>query len=567
MNEALVAQVRAWIADDPDPNTQAELEALLAANQTTELDDRFRAHLSFGTAGLRGRIGGGPNRMNRAVVARITAGLCAHLRDSVPNATERGVCIAFDGRRMSRELAQEAAEVALGAGFMVHRFHSVAPTPLLAHAVSQLSAAAGIMITASHNPPAYNGYKAYGDNGAQVIAPHDAAVAHAATAVTSVRALPRVDLARGRTDHRVRDVDASVADHYFTRLTEATHALGVPHRKLVIAYTALHGVGEAFARRALSAAGFESVHSVAEQAEPDGAFPTVAFPNPEEPSAMERVMSLGQRVNADLVLANDPDADRLAVAARTLHGDLQVLTGNQVGLLLTDFLLQHTADPSRACVLSSIVTTPMVARVARAYGAHWEATLTGTKWICNRALELEASHGLRLAIGFEEAIGYCIGDNVHDKDGVGTALVVALMATHETTQGNTLHQALERIERQHGIAASRQKAVTLEGVDGSAKVASLLRSLVESRPKTLGGFTVQNVIDLSRGTALPPSPGVILELEHEHRVCIRPSGTEPKLKCYLDVRVEIARNEAYDSAKLRAEQLLDELSCAVESLL
>lgn len=567
MTDALLTRVRAWLDDDGDPIARAELEQLIASGNLSELHDRFDASLKFGTAGLRGRLGAGPNRMNRCIVARITVGLCARLSATLPNAASRGICIGFDGRHMSRQFALEAAEVALGAGFRVHRFNDVVPTPLLAHAVLQLSAAAGVMITASHNPAAYNGYKAYGHNGAQLITPDDDAVMNAASQVTSLRSLPRVALPEAQRDGRSQDVDADVARHYHADLAASFAKLGVNRSTLRIAYTALHGVGETFARTALSVAGFNDVHSVREQATPDAFFATVASPNPEEPHAMQRVLALGKSIAADLVLANDPDADRLAVAARTEDGDLRTLSGNHVGLLLTDFLLRHERNVERSCVLSSIVTTPMVARIADAYGVHWEATLTGTKWICNRALELQRSRGLTCVIGFEEAIGYCIGTSVRDKDGVAAAAFVALMAADAKQHGVTLHQALEELQRRHGLAASRQRAVTLSNSDAMTAIASRLQQLVDTPPTTIGAFGVQQVIDLSRGRSLPPTPGLILELEQERRICIRPSGTEPKLKCYLDARVVIAPGEPYAAAQARAEMLLDDMSRALDTLL
>lgn len=566
MSDELLQRARAWIDDDPDHDARRELEQLIADAQLDDLRDRFAATLSFGTAGLRGLIGAGPNRMNCSVAARITAGLCAHLRTTVPDATTRGVVVGFDGRRMSRAIADEVTRVALGAGFVVHGFIDVIPTPLVSHAVIQLSAAAGIMITASHNPPQYNGYKAYAHNGAQLIAPDDAAVIAAAEAIGSVIALPRVALEPALASGALRHVDREVVSSYLASLSAINHELEQAHYRVRIAYTALHGVGETFTRCALREAGFNEVHSVTEQATPDGEFPTVNFPNPEEPSALERVMALGQEVDAELVLANDPDADRLAVAARNHAGELQTLTGNQLGLLLTDFLLARCANPANAFVLSSIVTTPAVERIASAYGAHWEATLTGTKWICNRAMSLE-QRGLDFVFGFEEAIGYCRGRAVRDKDGVGAAVLTALLASHHKAQGHSLHQALEALQRTHGIAASRQASFALSGTDGVERAKALLLRLVQTSPEALGERPVRQVVDLSAGGALPPTPGVILVLQDEQRVCVRPSGTEPKLKCYFDARVPLFDGERYDAALARAEQVLDTLVAAFNRLL
>ncbi len=567
MSDALLAQVRAWIDDDTDPDTRAELEALLADNDTIDLQRRFSGLLTFGTAGLRGLVGAGPNRMNRCVVARVTAALCAHLKTIAPDREQHGLCIGFDGRHKSRELAQEASEIALGAGFVVHTFERVIATPLLAHAVPLLGADAGIMITASHNPPAYNGYKVYAASGAQLIAPHDAAVTQLANAIPSASALPRGELHRALQEGDARLCDAHVIAHYEARLRAQIAGLPTCRVPITIAYTALHGVGEWYARRALSLAGFDHVHSVIEQAEPDPRFPTVEFPNPEEPSAMMRVMALADTTSADLVLANDPDADRVAVGARDEQATMRLLTGNEVGLLLTDFVLRHANDPQHMCVLSSIVTTSAVQHVAQAYGAHWEPTLTGTKWICTRALELEKTRGLTCAIGFEEAIGYCIGNVVREKDGIGAAVHIALMAAEEKAAGLTLHGALERLYRRHGFAASRQVSLSLSGDDAVSRVTRLLRSIVTAPPDKIGDARVLKTVDLSLGTTLPATPGVILELEHDRRVCIRPSGTEPKLKCYLDLRMPFPETQSFSDARATADAALDKLAWALATLL
>lgn len=567
MTDGLIAQANAWIADDPNQTTRAELEGLVAARDFPEVARRFDGLLRFGTAGLRGLLGAGPARINHAVVARYTAGLCAHLQAKAlaSDVTTPSICIGFDGRHCSREFANEATEICLGAGFRVFAFAHVIPTPLLAYAVTLKGAQAGIMITASHNPPDYNGYKVFAANGAQMIAPDDLAVEREALAVARVRDLPRGSVLDALKHGTVCVIDDEVSDSYHARLAAAVTALTAERAPIRIAYTALHGVGTASTRRALAEGGFRDVVNVQEQAAPDSAFPTVALPNPEEPTAMERVLALADNVNADLALANDPDADRLAVAARDRTGDLLSLSGNEVGLLLADFLLRHTPNPRQCCVLTSIVTTPLVARIVAAHGAHWEATLTGTKWICNRALELQAARGLTCILGFEEAIGYCIGDLVHDKDGVSAAAYVATMAGAAKARGLTLHDDLERLYRQHGYALSRQRSKTLS-VEGAIEARTKLRALVTHPPRSLGGHDVIRLVDLEAGFTLPPTPGVILELAGDQRVCIRPSGTEPKLKFYLDARVTLDDTELAAAARTRATRILNDLERAIEEL-
>jgi phosphomannomutase len=567
-------RVLRWIADDPDAASRTELEQLIAARNWAALGERFAAPLAFGTAGLRGEIGAGPARMNRALVARASAGLCRELEAGLPRAKERGLCIGFDARRGSHEFAEETAAVAAGLGFRVHVFEQPGPTPLLAFAVIDRGAAGGVMVTASHNPARDNGYKVYWENGAQIVPPHDASIAAAMAAVPSVLALPRLD----RHERRARGLEQPLGAEFEARYLRGVRAVaGQPSRgapALSIAYTALHGVGARLMRAALADAGFTRVACVAEQDEPDPEFPTVAFPNPEEPGAMDRVLALGEQVQADLVIANDPDADRLALAARAQSGRLQMLTGNQTGVLLAEHVLSALphdgADDRPAVVLSSLVSTPMIASVARAHAAAWEPTLTGFKWICNRALQLERERGVRFAFGFEEALGYSAGTLVRDKDGISSAVLAANLAAELKAQGRTLHDQLEALYRRHGMYVSSQIALRLH-----ADAQQRLMHAARSRPPTgLAGLGVRAIIDVLHGTTrgepsfrpeLPPSDMLIWELDGGHRICIRPSGTEPKLKLYLDVREPVHGEEPVAAAAARAAATLDVLASALHA--
>jgi phosphomannomutase len=573
---ALRAKAARWIADDPDPRTAAELQALLDAGDLVALGARFAAPLGFGTAGLRGALGAGPGRMNRAVVARTTAAVSEHLIASVPDARARGLCIGFDARHGSAELAEETAAVAAGAGLPCHCFEQPGPTPLLAFAVRKLGAAGGVMITASHNPAGDNGYKLYLEHGAQLGAPDDAAIAARMAAVASVRALPRVGAAERGTRGLQHPVGAALEAAYLAAIESALPAAAeraVPAPSLRIAYTALHGVGERLARTALARAGFADVESVPEQAAPDPDFPTVAFPNPEEPGAMDRVLALGERIGAQLVLANDPDADRLAVAGRAGTGELAVLHGNEVGVLLADFLLAQ-GGPGMPLVLSSIVSTPMIASVAAAHGARYEPTLTGFKWICARARELE-SPDLRFVLGFEEALGYAIGTAVRDKDGIAAAVAVARLAAHLALEGTTLHSRLEALYRAHGCYQSAQVSVRLDGPDALERAAALMASLRSAASPALAGRPVIGLADLldgRRGTsslrvALPRTDLLLWDLDGGDRVAFRPSGTEPKLKVYLDVAEPVGRSEPVTAAVARARSRLATLEQDVRALL
>jgi phosphomannomutase len=570
---ALQARVRAFIDDDPDPACRAELQQLLDQQDFAELSQRFAGQLEFGTAGLRGELGAGPMRMNRAVVARATAGLCAHLRAVVKDAEQRGLCVGFDGRHMSRELAEETLAVAAGAGFAVHVFETPVPTPVLAFALLDRHAAGAVMITASHNPARDNGYKAYFENGAQIIPPHDSAIAAAMQKIVSVAALPRVSAPERVARKLQTSLGAALERRYLDGVLALSSGRCAHATGLRIAYTALHGVGERFARAALAQAGFSDVHSVLEQAEPNPDFPTVAFPNPEEKGAMDRVLALGERVGADLVLANDPDADRLAVAARAHDGKLRALTGNQVGVLLAEHALGGSDDlEADRAVLSSIVSTPMIAQIARAHGAHWEPTLTGFKWICNRALELEHERGARFVLGFEEALGYSLGTLVRDKDGISSAVAAACLAAKLKAEGRTLFDLLDELFARHGVHLSSQVSIRLEGADGAERREALMTAARASAPVELAGRKLTGTLDLATGAttgkpsfalALPKSDVLFWELEGGQRIIVRPSGTEPKIKLYLDVREPVAHGEPVAAARARAEATLEALATAL----
>jgi phosphomannomutase len=565
----LRARVERWLADDPDPTTRDELSELLRTERWDELRDRFGGRLEFGTAGLRGVLGAGPNRMNRAVVRAATAGLCAYLEQTTPDARARGIVVGYDGRRGSLEFAKETAEVAAGRGFLVHLFDRMIPTPICAFACKQLHAAAGVMITASHNPPEYNGYKVYWGNGAQIIPPHDEGISKAIEACGPLAEMTLVPLAEARARGLVRMLGNEIEDTYHAAI-QTLRVTPETRPEVRVAYTALHGVGDRHVRRALESAGFRDVHHVKEQAEPDGRFPTVRFPNPEEPGAMDAVIVLARTKDAELVLANDPDADRLAVAVRRAPGEYVQLTGNEVGCLLAHYLLEHGDENTDRLVISSIVSSPMCGAIATAHGARWEQTLTGFKWIANRAMELEAERGYRFVFGYEEALGYTVGSVVRDKDGVSAALLVADMAAWCKHRGRTLLDELEICARRYGLFLSRQVSVTMKGRDGAERIEAIMDRVRAHPPDAIGAHPVLAIQDLLRrerrvrggrveATTLPPSNAIVLELEGGHRVMLRPSGTEPKIKYYFDLRVPIGESEPVASARARGERVLEAL--------
>ncbi len=581
MDQALRERARRWIAEDPSPETRQELEALLAkgdAAAEADLADRFAGKLEFGTAGLRGVLGAGPNRMNRAVVLRTTHGLGAHLAAAVKDAAARGVVVGYDGRHLSRAFAEDTACVLAAMGIHAHLFDAVCPTPLTAFAVKHLGAAAGVMVTASHNPPEYNGYKVYWHNSAQIIPPIDADIAKAIDAAPPAKDVPRAALKEARAKGLVVTVPPTVERAYLDAVAKLRVGEG-KRRDLRIAYTPLHGVGDRLAHLALAEAGFTDVTSVPEQAQPDGAFPTVAFPNPEEKGAMDLVLALARKKNAELVLANDPDADRLSVAIpdATAKGGWLQLTGNQVGVLLGHYLLTRGDRSGKRVVLASIVSSPMLGVIARGMGVRYEETLTGFKWIANRAMDLEREEGLRFVFGYEEALGYTVGDVVRDKDGVSAAVLFAELAASLSTEGKTVHQALEAIAREHGLFVSMQASVVRKGAEGAAEIAAIMDRLRKARPERIGDHAVVAVSDYyetrtrteggkSTPLTLPRTNMVGFDLAGQSRILARPSGTEPKVKFYFDVREEVRAGEPFAEAEARARAVMQKLAAAFQQL-
>ncbi|XXT14877.1 phospho-sugar mutase [Sorangium sp. So ce429] len=578
-----------WLAHDPDPETQSELRQLIDAARAgeegvrAELAERFAGPLEFGTAGIRGVLGAGESRMNRAVILRTTAGLARYLLAALGDkARSAGVVVGYDGRRMSREFAEDAACALAAAGIPSHLAPAPCPTPVAAFAVAHLGAAAGVMVTASHNPPEYNGYKVYWGNAAQIIPPHDTGIATAIDASPPADQVPRVPFDEARQRGLVRDFPEELEQSYL-RAIRGLGVRGDGDRGLRIVYTPLHGVGNRLVRTALAQAGFTRVTSVPEQAEPDGAFPTVAFPNPEEKGAMDLAFALAKKEGADLVLANDPDVDRLAVAVRRPDGEYAQLTGNQVGVLLGHYLLTEGqaqgggGAKERRLVLASCVSTPMLGAIAAALGVHYEETLTGFKWIANRAMDIERSTGARFVFGFEEALGYTIGPVVRDKDGISAAAVLAELAAVRRAEGKTLLDELETLTRRYGLYMSGQRSYTLRGVDGVGRIAAIMAALRKSPPAEVGGVPVAAWRDFEARTrtssdgkteslVLPPSNVLVYELDGGSRIIARPSGTEPKIKFYFDVREEVAPDEPLGDVEARATARLDALARAFSGL-
>ncbi len=538
----LVERARAWIAADPDPSTRAELEALIEAGGLEELADRMDGTLRFGTAGLRGAVEAGSNRMNRASVIRAAKGLADVLTSRWGGPPPGPVVLGGDARLSSPIFIADTAAVLAAAGLEVRFWEAPVPTPLVAYAVRALGGCAGVAVTASHNPPEDNGYKVYDSNGAQIIPPMDADIAAAIDRVGGARGVPRAEGALEGRLPAVRPIGDRVLEGY-RRSIAGLRVPGAGDPGLRIVYTPLHGVGLRHVSDALSRAGYEDLHPVSEQAAPDGRFPTVRFPNPEEPGAMDLALARADSVGADLVLANDPDADRLAAAVPGAGG-WTVLTGNQVGALLADYILSHYRGGARPLIIDTIVSSPMTALIGEAYGARHETTLTGFKWIANAALDIERAGEAVFVFGYEEALGYSIGGAVRDKDGISAALVFADLAAECRREGRNPADRLSDLYRRFGLWVSIQKSIRRPGPAGMEAVGAAIDRLGERPPRTLGGTEVVSAEDYRTDAAERPrwlgeAALIVLALEGGSRVLVRPSGTEPKLKIYVDSRAAV----------------------------
>ncbi|NUP15635.1 MAG: phospho-sugar mutase [Streptomyces sp.] len=534
-DDDLIARAKTWLAEDPDAETRDELAKLIEAGDVTELSDRFSGTLQFGTAGLRGELGAGPMRMNRSVVIRAAAGLAAYLKNQGPSQREGGaglVVIGYDARHKSEDFARDTAAVMTGAGLRAAVLPRPLPTPVLAYAIRHLGAAAGVEVTASHNPPRDNGYKVYLGDGSQIVPPADTDIAAEIDAIASLDDVPRP------TDGW-DTLDDSVLDAYLAR-TDAVLSADSPRTARTV-YTAMHGVGKDVLLAAFARAGFPTPELVAEQAEPDPDFPTVAFPNPEEPGAMDLAFAKARETDPDLIIANDPDADRCAVAVKDGE-DWRMLRGDEVGALLAAHLVDRGAQGTFA---ESIVSSSLLGRIAEKANLAYEETLTGFKWIARVE---------NLRYGYEEALGYCVDpEGVRDKDGITAALLITELASSLKAQNRTLLDLLDDLAVEHGLHATDQLSVRVQDL---SVIANAMRRLREQPPTQLAGLAITRAEDLTQGTeTLPPTDGLRYTLDGA-RVIVRPSGTEPKLKCYLEVVVPVATHADLPAARTKATALL-----------
>jgi len=540
-------RVEAWIAADPDEHDRATLHALLEAGDEGEIHRRFDQPLTFGTAGLRGEEMAGPAGMNRLTVRRATQGVSAWLHDCGLDPA-KGVVVGRDARRGSESFNDEVVAVLLGAGVTVYEMPRPLPTPLVAFAVRSLGAVAGIMVTASHNPPADNGYKLFGPDGTQIIAPHDDIV-EAAMASAGTPTLGR----RGASHHHV------ITDEQLRRYHDHMVArFRVPSNDFPIVYTPLHGVGGDAMMQLFADAGYQRVTPVREQFAPDGAFPTVAFPNPEEPGVLDLAVALARGVDAALIVANDPDADRLCIAAKDHAGTWRTLRGDEVGWLLGASAIS-TAQRGDV-VATTIVSSRLLGTMADEAGVAYRETLTGFKWVS------KAAGTQHLAFGYEEALGYGVDALVGDKDGLSAALAFAQLAYELSQQGRTVFDRLDELERTFGVHAGTQVSLRVSPPAGREVVVATMARVRAHPPINLGGLAVVEVIDLETGwRELSPTEGLLWQLEQGGRVVVRPSGTEPKLKAYVEV--VIPPNDNVDAARSAAAVRVSDIASDLRGML
>ena len=560
-----------------DEETKAELKAI--EQDENEIKERFYKELEFGTAGLRGVIGAGTNRMNIYTVRKTTQGLANYI--AAVNGQEKGVAIAHDSRRMSPEFAKEAALCLAANGVKAYIFDSLRPTPELSYAVRKLGCIAGINITASHNPPEYNGYKVYWEDGAQITPPHDSGIMAEVQKVTDYNTVKTMDEEAAKEAGLFQVIGKEVDDAYMEELkSQVIHmdAIKAMAKELKIVYSPLHGTGNIPARRVLKELGFENVYVVKEQELPDGEFPTVSYPNPEADEAFELGLKLAKEVDADLVLATDPDADRLGVRVKDKNGEYHTLTGNMSGCLLADYELSQKKAvngslPQDGAMISTIVTTNMAAAIAKYYGVKFIEVLTGFKYIGQQILGFETSGVGSYLFGFEESYGCLIGTHARDKDAIVATMALCEAAAYYKTKDMTLWDAMIEMYERYGYYKDDIQSITLKGIEGLAQIQTILENLRKNPPVEIGGYKVlsardykaDTIVDMEtkevKATGLPSSNVLYYDLTDDAWVCVRPSGTEPKIKIYYGIKGTSIQDADEKSAALGHEvkELIDKM--------
>lgn len=567
-----------WLSGNYDADTKEAIQHLIEAGNTTELTDSFYRDLEFGTGGLRGVVGVGSNRMNRYTVGAATQGLSNYINGAFPG-QDISVAIAHDSRRMSPEFARLVADIFTANGIKVYLFSDLRPTPELSFAIRQLGCQSGIVVTASHNPPEYNGYKVYWNDGAQVVAPHDKAIIEEVNKITSVD-----DIKFEGVPEKIELIDEIIDAPYIERVKSNAVNPEVIRRQadLNIVYTPIHGTGITLAPRALAALGFTNVHIVEQQAKPDGNFPTVKSPNPEERAAMQLALDLANSLNADLVMATDPDADRVGAGARNHHGEFELLNGNQMASLIIYYLLNAWKDAGKLTgkefVAKTIVTTDLIDQMCERYGVNCYNTLTGFKYIAEVIRELEGKE--QFIGGGEESYGYLIGDFVRDKDAIASCAMIAELTAYAKDKGQSLFDLLMTMYQENGFYYEALVSLTKKGKSGAEEIQQMMADFRANPPKEIAGSPVVRVDDYKALTRLDAQSGQTSAIEAGKmgiessnvlqfftadgtKVSARPSGTEPKIKFYVSVREPLESKEAFDDTyaqlKAKVQRVIDEL--------
>lgn len=570
---------RFWLASDAfDEETKKELQAIDGDDK--EIKERFYKDLEFGTGGLRGIIGAGTNRMNKYTVGKATQGLANYILKNNPDGAKMGVAIAYDSRNMSPEFAERSALVLNANGIKAYVFDELRPTPELSYAVRALGCTAGIVVTASHNPPEYNGYKVYWADGAQVVYPKDKGIIGEVNAISDFSLIKTMDRKEAEGKGLFNVIGKEIDDGFIKAIrAQAVRPEEIKKAEdMVIVYTPLHGTGNKPVRRVLDEVGFKNVYVVPEQEKPDKNFSTVGYPNPEDPKAFTLAIELAKEKNAEIVVGTDPDADRIGVVIRDEKGNYDILTGNMTGALLTEYVLNGRKEkgllPENAAVIKTIVTTEMVRAIAESYNAELIEVLTGFKFIGEKIKQFEEDHSHTFVFGFEESYGCLSGTYARDKDAVGAAMLVCEMAAYYKNRGMTLHDALEELYKKYGFYKEGVKSVTLKGIDGAEKIGKIMAYLRENTPEGFGGNKVLTVKDYKSGvftdvatgnkseSPLPASDVLYYNLEDRAWLCVRPSGTEPKIKFYMGVKAEssdaaVAKVEAMEKS---VDELLEKIN-------
>ena len=568
-----------WLTSDAfDRETKSELESIKGNDK--EIKERFYKDLEFGTGGLRGIIGSGTNRMNKYTVGKATPGLANYILKNNPDGRKMGVAIAYDSRNMSPEFAEMSALVLNANGIKSYVFDELRPTPELSYAVRALGCTAGIVVTASHNPPEYNGYKVYWADGAQVVAPKDKGIISEVNAITDFADIKTMTKREAEEAGLFNIIGKEIDDGFIENIkAQAVRPEEVKKAEdMVIVYTPLHGTGNKPVRRVLKEIGFKNVYVVPEQEMPDGNFSTVGYPNPEDPKAFTLAIELAKEKNADIVVGTDPDADRIGVVIKDADGNYDVLTGNMTGALLTEYVLNGRKEkgklPDNAVVIKTIVTTEMVRAIAENYDAEIIEVLTGFKFIGEKIKQFEEDHSHTFVFGFEESYGCLSGTYARDKDAVGAAMLVCEMAAYYKNRGMTLHDGLDELYEKYGFYKEGVKSVTLKGIDGAEQIKKIMAYLRDNTPAEFAGhrtiwkkdYKTQEFINIATGetakSGLPVSDVLYYNLEGGAWLCVRPSGTEPKIKFYMGVKADSLK-EADKKVEVM-ERAVDELLCNIK---